>query len=48
MNKAGDKYQEAMWSFEMELMLLVNERLYQNGKITMEMYIKAKEEIIKA
>lgn len=38
----------AMRDFEIELMLLVNERLHQKGGITTEMYIKAKEQILKS
>lgn len=41
-------YNAAMRDFEIELMLLVNERLHQKGEITTEMYIKAKEMILKA
>lgn len=39
--------QKAMKELEMELMLLVNERLYQKSSITNEMYIRAKELIVK-
>lgn len=46
MAKTG--YDAAMRDFEAELMLLVNERLYQKSSITAEMYIKAKELIFKA
>lgn len=38
----------AMRDFELELMLLVNERLYEKGSITDEMYIKAKALILKS
>lgn len=37
----------AMRDFELELMLLINERLYQKRYITTEMYLKAKELILK-
>lgn len=40
-------YSAAMHEFELELMLLVNERLYQKSVITAEMYIKAKGLILK-
>ncbi len=39
--------EEAMRLFEIQLKLTVNERLYQQGAITEEMYIKAKEIILK-
>ena len=38
----------AMRDFEIELMLLVNERLHQKGSITTEIYIKAKAQILKS
>ena len=38
----------AMKVFETELKLLVNQRLYEKGHITEEMYIRAKELIIKS
>ena len=42
-----DFYAKKMREFEQEIMLLVNERLHQRGGITTEMYIKAKELILK-
>ena len=39
---------EKMRRFEIELKLLVNQRLYEKAHITEEMYIRAKELIIKS
>lgn len=47
MDRLQTDYTAAMRDFEVELMLLVNERLFERGSITSEMYIKAKELIIK-
>lgn len=43
----GRDYDEAMRHFEDELMLLINERLYQKKEITSDMYMKAKELILR-
>lgn len=48
MDKLQTDYDTAMRDFEIELMLLVNERLYEKSSITSEMYIKAKELILKS
>lgn len=37
----------AMKQFEIQLKIFVNQRLYEKGTITQEMYIKAKEYIMK-
>lgn len=44
-NQKIDK--QKMKSFEAELKLLVNQRLYDKGEISDEMYIKAKSIILK-
>ena len=41
------EHKTAMRDLEIELMLLVNDRLHEKGNITTEMYIKAKELILK-
>ncbi len=45
---AGRDYDEAMRHFEEELMLHINERLYQKKVITFDMYMKAKDLILKS
>lgn len=47
MDKLQTDYTAAMREFEIALMLLVNERLFQKGSITPELYRKAKELILK-
>lgn len=48
LDEAMNGYDTAMHDFELELMMLVNERLFEKGSITDEMYIKAKELILKS
>jgi hypothetical protein len=49
MSKQGvASHETAMRDFELELMLLVNERLHEKNQITTEMYVKAKELILKS